>query len=54
MSCETRVAVRQAKQYDGAIAEYPGFMALRRNYGVDCLEVFLKAAGCRRGILYAQ
>jgi hypothetical protein len=52
MSCETRVAVRQAKQYDGAIAEYPGFMALRRS--VDCLEVFLKAAGCRRGILYAQ
>jgi hypothetical protein len=34
MSCASRVAVFQAKQYDGAIAEYPGFMASRRNYDV--------------------
>lgn len=34
MSYESRVAVLQAKQYDEAIAEYPGFMASRRNYDV--------------------
>lgn len=34
MSCESRVAVLQAKQYDAATAEYPGFMASRRNYDV--------------------
>ena len=34
MNNETRVAVAQARLYDEAMIEYPGFMASRRNYDV--------------------
>jgi hypothetical protein len=34
LSAEVRKAVAQARQYDDATREYPGFMASRRNYDV--------------------
>jgi hypothetical protein len=34
MAPEVRVAVAQAKSYDQAMSEYPGFLASRRNYDV--------------------
>ena len=34
MTPETRIAVGQARSYDQAVSEYPGFLASRRNYDV--------------------
>jgi len=34
MSNEIRIAVKQARLYDEAMSEYPGFIASRRNYDV--------------------
>ena len=34
MTSETRIAVVQARSYDQAVSEYPGFLASRRNYDV--------------------
>ncbi len=34
ISPETRLAIAQARSYDQAAAEYPGFLATRRNYDV--------------------
>jgi Protein of unknown function (DUF3182) len=34
MSNEIRIAVKQARLYDEAMSEYPGFLASRRNYDV--------------------
>jgi hypothetical protein len=34
MTPETRIAVGQARTYDQAVSEYPGFLASRRNYDV--------------------
>jgi hypothetical protein len=34
MTPELRIAVSQARSYDQAVSEYPGFLASRRNYDV--------------------
>ena len=34
MTPELRIAVGQARSYDQAVSEYPGFLASRRNYDV--------------------
>ena len=34
MTSELRIAVGQARSYDQAVSEYPGFLASRRNYDV--------------------
>jgi len=34
VSPETRLAIAQARLYDQAVSEYPGFLATRRNYDV--------------------
>src|SRR5438445_11167241 len=34
LTSESRAAVAQAKLYDQSMSEYPGFLALRRNYDV--------------------
>jgi len=52
MSSERRMAVRQARSYDHAAREYPGFLASRRNY--DIAQGIDNEGQWRSGVLEAS